>query len=72
MDDLFRRVVKASESLYKLLAYGENVIPFDLARRKSSLERRARKAKTLKAKQAQKRKEDNDKVLKQYNIKKGK
>lgn len=53
--------------------YGDktNVIPIDPSRRKSRIERQARKKFDRDRQAAEKRRQDNERVIRSYNLKKG-
>jgi MoaA/NifB/PqqE/SkfB family radical SAM enzyme len=53
--------------------YGDrtNVVPYDPSRRKTRMERRARDKHLEKRKAVEKRKQDNERVIRSYNLKKG-
>ncbi len=48
------------------------VVPYDPAKRKSAVQRRARKAAETKRKKAEDRRRHNERVVKEYNLKKDK
>jgi hypothetical protein len=52
------------------LAYDAKVVEYDQSRRKSPEERRARKSKAAKQRAREDRRRHNEKVIKEYNLKK--